>query len=131
MVRSRGSTLAATDRMTVVVARPTEPNNLNLNPTDSAWPSRALATALPLLKEVSLMEQYNEELKAHLMATDQQFRTLAEEHSRFHKQLEEIEAKAHLTLEDEAEEIRLKKQKLRLKDEMNALLARHRAQQVA
>ena len=42
-----------------------------------------------------------------------------------------IEAKEHLTLEDEAEEIRLKKQKLRLKDEMNALMARHRAQQVA
>ena len=50
---------------------------------------------------------------------------------RFHKQLEEIEAKEHLTLEDEAEEIRLKKQKLRLKDEMNAILARYRAQQVA
>jgi len=77
------------------------------------------------------MEQHIEELKAHLMATDQQFRTLAEEHSRFHKQLEEIEAKEHLTLADEAEEIRLKKQKLRLKDEMNALLARHRSQQVA
>ena len=77
------------------------------------------------------MEQHNEELKAHLMATDQQFRSLAEEHSRFHKQLEEIEAKEHLTLEDEAEEIRLKKQKLRLKDEMNALLARYRAHQVA
>ena len=77
------------------------------------------------------MEQYNEELKAHLMATDQQFRTLAEEHSRFHKQLEEIEAKAHLTLEDEAEEIRLKKQKLRLKDEMNAIMSRYRTQKVA
>ena len=77
------------------------------------------------------MELYNEELKAHLMATDQQFRALAEEHAQFHKQLEVIEAKEHLTLDDEAEEIRLKKQKLRLKDEMNALLARHRAQQVA
>ena len=77
------------------------------------------------------MEQHNEELKAHLMATDQQFRALAEEHARFHKQLETLEAKAPLTLEDEAEEIRLKKQKLRLKDEMNALLARYRAHQVA
>jgi len=77
------------------------------------------------------MEQQIEELKAHLMATDEHFRDLAEQHSRFHKQLEEIEAKPHLTLEDEAEEIRLKKQKLRLKDEMNALMARHRAQQVA
>ena len=77
------------------------------------------------------MEQYNEELKAHLMATDQQFRALAEEHSRYHKQLEELEAKDHLTLEDEAEENRLKKQKLRLKDQMNAILARQRTQQVA
>ena len=77
------------------------------------------------------MEQLNEELKAHLMATDQQFRALAEEHSRFHKDLEAIEAKAHLTLEDEAEEIRLKKQKLRLKDEMNAIMARYRTQKVA
>ena len=77
------------------------------------------------------MEQHNEELKAHLMATDQQFRTLVEEHAQFHKQLEMIESKAHLTLEDEAEEIRLKKQKLRLKDQMNSILARYRAQQVA
>jgi uncharacterized protein len=81
--------------------------------------------------EVSLMEQHNEELKAHLMATDQQFRALAEEHAQFHKQLEVIETKEHLTLDDEAEEIRLKKQKLRLKDEMNAIMARYRAQKVA
>ena len=77
------------------------------------------------------MEQHNEELRAHLMATDQQFRDLAAEHAQFHKELEVIEAKEHLTLEDEAEEVRLKKQKLRLKDEMNAILARSRAQQVA
>jgi len=81
--------------------------------------------------EVSLMELHNEELKAHLMATDQQFRTLAEEHARFHKQLEQIEAKEHLTLEDEAVEIRLKKHKLHLKDQMNSILARHRTPQVA
>ena len=77
------------------------------------------------------MEQHNEELKAHLMATDQQFRSLAEQHAQFHKLLETIEAKEHLTLEDEAEEIRLKKQKLRLKDEMNAIMARSRAHQAA
>jgi uncharacterized protein YdcH (DUF465 family) len=77
------------------------------------------------------MEQYNEELNAHLMATDQQFRALAEEHAQFHRELEMLEAKEHLTLEDEAEEIRLKKQKLHLKDEMNAIMARYRAQKVA
>jgi uncharacterized protein YdcH (DUF465 family) len=77
------------------------------------------------------MEQQNEELKAHLMATNQQFRDLAEEHAQFHKELEAIEAKEHLTLEDEAEEIRLKKHKLHLKDEMNAIMARYKAQKVA
>ena len=77
------------------------------------------------------MEQHDEELKAYLMATDQQFRSLAEQHAQFHRELETIEAKEHLTLEDEAEEIRLKKQKLRLKDEMNAMMARSRAHQAA
>jgi len=77
------------------------------------------------------MEQHNEELKAHLMATNDEFRSLAEQHAQYHKLLEALEAKSHLTLEDEVEEQRLKKQKLRLKDQMNQILAHSRAQQVA
>jgi uncharacterized protein YdcH (DUF465 family) len=77
------------------------------------------------------MEQHNEELKAHLMATSDEFRSLAQQHAQYHKLLEELEAKEHLTLEDEVEEQRLKKQKLRLKDQMNEMLARSRPQQVA
>ena len=69
-----------------------------------------------------------EEMKAHLMDTSEQFRSLAEKHTQFHKRLEEIEAKAHLSLEDEEEEHRIKKQKLRIKDEMNALLAQVKPQ---
>jgi uncharacterized protein YdcH (DUF465 family) len=72
-----------------------------------------------------------EELKAHLMATDDTYRTLAEQHAEYHKQLEAIEAKARLTPEDEAEETRLKKLKLRIKDQMTAILARHRTHKVA
>lgn len=72
-----------------------------------------------------------DELKAHLMATDEAFRSLAEKHAEYHRQLEALEAKAHLSLEDEAEEQRLKKLKLRLKDQMNDIMARHRAQPVA
>ena len=72
-----------------------------------------------------------EDLKAHLMATNEEFRSLAEKHAQYHKELEEIEAKSRLTPEDEAEEQRLKKQKLRLKDQMNQIMARYRAQQVA
>jgi len=72
-----------------------------------------------------------EELKAHLIATNEEFRSLANKHAQYHRQLEELEAKSHLTLEDEAEEQRLKKQKLRLKDQMNEILSRYKAQQVA
>jgi uncharacterized protein len=77
------------------------------------------------------MENHQEEIKAHLMATSDEFRTLAAEHSQLHKKLEELEAKGHLTAEEQMEEVRLKKQKLRLKDQMNAMLARSRQQQVA
>jgi uncharacterized protein YdcH (DUF465 family) len=72
-----------------------------------------------------------DELKAHLMATNEEFRTLANQHAQHHKRLEELEGKAHLTEAEEVEVHRLKKQKLRLKDQMNQILARSRAQRVA
>ena len=77
------------------------------------------------------METNQDELKAYLMATHEEFRAFAESHAQYHKALEQLEAKEHLTLEDEVEEQRLKKQKLRVKDQMNQIMARHRAQQVA
>jgi uncharacterized protein YdcH (DUF465 family) len=72
-----------------------------------------------------------DEIKAHLMATSPEFRTLATQHCEYHKLLEALEAKSHLTEEEQVEEVRLKKQKLRLKDQMNEMLARSRAQEVA
>ena len=72
-----------------------------------------------------------DDLKAHLMATSEEFRTLASQHARLHKQLEELEVKQHLTDGEQMDEIRLKKQKLRLKDQMNEILARSRMQHVA
>ena len=77
------------------------------------------------------MERNQDELKAHLMATDEAFRRLAEQHADYKKQIEAIEAKAHLTPEDEVEENRLKKLKLHLKDQMSQILARYRTQSVA
>ena len=72
-----------------------------------------------------------DELKAHLMATSEEYRTLASQHAQFHKELEQLEAKAHLSDQEQVEEVRLKKQKLRLKDQMNEILARYKAQHVA
>ncbi|HVP00658.1 MAG TPA: DUF465 domain-containing protein [Bryobacteraceae bacterium] len=77
------------------------------------------------------MEINQEELKAHLMATSEEFRTLVSQHAQYHKLLEALEAKTHLTNEEQAEEHRLKKLKLHVKDQMNALLGRHRTQRVA
>lgn len=74
------------------------------------------------------MEQAQEELKAHLMATNQEFRQLAAEHAGLDRQLDAIEAKPHVTPEDEVEEHRIKKQKLKVKDQMNQVMARYREQ---
>jgi uncharacterized protein YdcH (DUF465 family) len=79
----------------------------------------------------TLMENTQDELKAHLMETDEEFRRLAQEHLQYHGQLEALEAKAHLTPQEEIEEHRLKKLKLRLKDQMNGIISRYRAQNVA
>jgi uncharacterized protein YdcH (DUF465 family) len=72
-----------------------------------------------------------DELKAHLMATSEDFRTLAAQHAQLHHQLEELEAKHHLTDQEQVEEVRLKKLKLHVKDQMNAILAHSRAEHVA
>ena len=72
-----------------------------------------------------------EELKAHLMATSEEFRHLASQHSDFARKLDNLESLPHLTEEEQLEETRLKKLKLRLKDQMEAILSRYRSQQVA
>jgi uncharacterized protein len=68
----------------------------------------------------------DENLKAHLLASNEQFRSLAEQHAQLKKKIEEIESKPHVTGADEIEEQRLKKLKLRLKDQMNELISRYR-----
>jgi uncharacterized protein YdcH (DUF465 family) len=67
-----------------------------------------------------------EELKAHLLSTDEQFRHLCEQHARLKHEIQEIESKPHVTEADELEEQRLKKLKLHLKDQMNSILAQSR-----
>lgn len=72
-----------------------------------------------------------DDLKTHLMATDEEFAQLASQHSVYKQKVAELEAKEHLTLEEEYQEHELKKQKLRLKDQMNAILSRHLEEQPA
>jgi uncharacterized protein YdcH (DUF465 family) len=72
-----------------------------------------------------------EELKAHLMEANEEFRRLAGQHSEFARKLDALESLPHLTYEEELEETRLKKLKLRLKDQMEAMLSQYRSRQVA
>jgi uncharacterized protein YdcH (DUF465 family) len=68
-----------------------------------------------------------EDIKAHLMATNEEYRQLSSQHSEFAKKLDELEALPHLTEEDEVEEHRLKKLKLHVKDQMEAIVSQARA----
>ena len=77
------------------------------------------------------MEQAQTELKAHLMATSEEFRQLVAQHAEYDRLLDTIEAKPHVTPEDEVEEHRIKKLKLRVKDQMNEVMARYKAAKVA
>ena len=72
-----------------------------------------------------------EELKAHLMSSNEEFQRLATQHTDYAKQIDALEALPHLTPDQELEETRLKKMKLHLKDQMEAILSQYRSQQVA
>jgi uncharacterized protein YdcH (DUF465 family) len=89
---------------------------------DSAWQSFPKG-------EITLMDlsvQEKEELKAHLMATDESFRRIAEEHARLKKRVSEIEANPHPSEDEIQEELELKKLKLALKDQMLEMMHQYR-----
>ena len=64
-------------------------------------------------------------LRDELLRTDERFRRLHEEHQALEHQLEALNAKTLLSEDDETETKRIKREKLRLKDEMEQLLRAH------
>jgi uncharacterized protein YdcH (DUF465 family) len=66
------------------------------------------------------------DVRQSLLAQDPEFRRLAEEHSRCESQLEQILKQPYLNSEDLIQETYLKKLKLRLKDQMELMVERHR-----
>ena len=72
-----------------------------------------------------------EELKAHLMQTDESFRRLVDEHADLAHKLEDLASRPYLTELEQIEEVRLKKLKLHAKDQIEAILRGYRAQNVA
>jgi uncharacterized protein YdcH (DUF465 family) len=71
-----------------------------------------------------------EQLKAELIESDEDFRELYEKHQGLEHALETLAQKALLSEEDEFEEKRIKREKLRLKDQMEIIL-RDRASALA
>jgi len=67
-------------------------------------------------------------IKEQLLASDDEFRRLAHEHSEYQKRLEALIEKRYLSDDEKLEEVRLKKLKLRLKDQMEAIEQKHRLQ---
>lgn len=77
------------------------------------------------------MDQMSQdEIKAHLMQTNEEFRRLAQEHAEYDKQIEALEAKHAVTSDDEIEEHRLKKLKLAAKDRMSEIMGQYNTQHV-
>lgn len=70
-------------------------------------------------------------LKEQLIAGDPEFRELAREHGRYEQRLSELSALQFPNDEEQLEEVTLKKKKLAVKDQMHAILIRHRKTETA
>lgn len=61
-------------------------------------------------------------IREQLMAENTEYQRLRDEHARYASQLENLAAKSYLSEQEQVEEVRLKKLKLRLKDQMELLV---------
>jgi uncharacterized protein YdcH (DUF465 family) len=68
-----------------------------------------------------------EDLKDRLLETNEEYRELVSKHHALDDRLHELESKAHLTDDEQLEEVSLKKRKLHIKDQMESLLRQHGA----
>ncbi len=78
------------------------------------------------------MDRNNQEdIKAHLMQTNDHFRELMHQHHEYDRLVDELESKHALSVEEELEEHRLKKLKLHLKDQMEQMVSEYSYQHAA
>jgi uncharacterized protein YdcH (DUF465 family) len=63
-----------------------------------------------------------------LLTTHDEFRKLAQEHLQYSSRLDSLTQKRYLSEDEKLEEVRLKKLKLRLKDQMQSLEREYRQQ---
>jgi len=60
-------------------------------------------------------------VRDYLLASNDDFRRLVQEHLQYSQRIETLSSKRYLSEEEQLEEVRLKKLKLRLKDEIRHL----------
>lgn len=73
------------------------------------------------------MSTPTEAVREQLMVGNEEYRRLREEHARYKTQLHALSAKSYLSDEEQTEEARLKKLKLRVKDRMEILVRQAQA----
>ncbi len=61
------------------------------------------------------------QVRDHLLASNDEFRRLAQEHTQYSQRLESLLQKRYLSDDEKLEEVRLKKLKLKLKDQMEQI----------
>jgi len=66
-----------------------------------------------------------------LLASNSEFQQLAQEHSGYEAQLEQLTTSPYLSSEDLLLQIELKKRKLRVKDAMQQMIASHSREQAS
>lgn len=70
----------------------------------------------------------DEEIKAHLISTNLEFRRLVDEHHSYEAKLQSLTGQFKVTPEQQLEAVNLKKRKLNLKDQMNLMIQNYRHQ---
>lgn len=66
--------------------------------------------------------------KDQLLTTNEEFQKLAQEHTQYSQRLDSLTQKRYLSEDEKLEEVRLKKLKLRLKDQMESIERQFRQQ---
>ena len=71
------------------------------------------------------------QVRDQLLASNEESRRLADEHTQYSQRLDSLIQKKYLSEEEKVEEVRLKKLKLHLKDQMETLEQQYRSAHLA